>query len=142
MSAMKSETLTTAEIKEEKQSATSSVQVTPSGDLITALPGEETEEEAGSTLLERIINEPYAAKSKKDEDDDDDDDDFDDDDDDDFDDDFEEEEIDEDFEEFDMPKSKPGAAGAGKKKGEDDDFELEDDFDDFDDFDDDDDDDF
>lgn len=141
MSAMKSATLTTAVEQNKKQTATSPVMVTATGELMTEVQAEETEEEVGA-LLERIINTPMAAKSKKDEDeDDDDDDDFDDDDDDDdFDDDDDVEIDDTDFEEFDIPKSKPGTAGAAKKKDEDD-FELEDDFDDFDDFDDDDDDD-
>lgn len=140
---MKSETLTKAVKQNKIKTATSSVLVSTTGDLITEVQEEETEE-TGVSLLEQIINAPQAAKSKKDEDfddeDDDDDDDIDDDDDDDFDDDdFEEEDAD--FEEFDMPKSKPGGSTAGKKKDEDD-FELEEDFDDFDDFDDEDDDDF
>lgn len=137
---MKSATLTTAVEQNKKQTATSPVMVTATGELMTEeVQAEETEEEVGA-LLERIINTPMAAKSKKDEDeDDDDDDDFDDDDDDDdFDDDDDVEIDDTDFEEFDIPKSKPGTAGVAKKK-EDDDFELEEDFDDFDDFDDDDD---
>ncbi len=138
---MKSATLTTAVEQNKKQTATSPVMVTATGELMTEeVQAEETEEEVGA-LLERIINTPMAAKSKKDEDEDDDDDDDDDDfddDDDDFDDDDDVEIDDTDFEEFDIPKSKPGTAGVAKKK-EDDDFELEEDFDDFDDFDDDDD---
>lgn len=138
---MKSETLTKAVKQNKIKTATSSVLVSTTGDLITEVQEEETEE-TGVSLLEQIINAPQAAKSKKDEDfdDEDDDDDFDDEEDDDFgDDDFEEEDAD--FEEFDMPKSKPGGSTAGKKKDEDD-FELEEDFDNFDDFDDEDDDDF
>lgn len=133
---MKSETLTKAVKATKRFAAESSVKVSATGELITDLLEEETDEEQVE-MLERIINTPLAAKSKNDDDDDD----FDDDDDLD-DDDFEDDDFkDEDFEEFDMPKSKPGTGGAKKK--DDDDFELEDDFDDFDDFgDDDDDDDF
>lgn len=126
------------QVKESKNISTKSIlAVTPTGSLIA---DENEIENSGNELLElvKLVNTPYAAKSKDDDFDDDDEDD------DDFDDDFDDEddiEIDEDdFEEFDVPKAKPGTA-AKKKKVDDDDFELDDDFDNFDDFDDEDDDD-